>query len=73
MAVLFYILWLIGSCQCLRGFQWTHHLVLDRQNMFHLFWLPEDNQVTFQLQVSSTLVQFRHFCEQATFETNRTI
>ena len=35
----------------LNAAQWTHHLVLDRENMFHLFWTPSEENIIFEIQV----------------------
>ena len=29
----------------------SHHAVLDKDGKFHLFWLPEENIITFEVQV----------------------
>ena len=31
--------------------KWTHHIVLDKQNRFHLFWEPLDDEIKFEIQV----------------------
>ena len=33
--------------------KWTHHLVLDRENMFHLSWTPTEDNIIFEIQVIS--------------------
>ena len=30
----------------------SHHAVLDKDGNFHLLWLPEENIITFEVQVS---------------------
>ena len=36
------------------SFEWTHHMVLDRDNMFHILWTPDKDKITFEMQVIST-------------------
>ena len=33
--------------------EWTHHMILDQDNMFHVLWKPEKDKITFELQVST--------------------
>ena len=33
----------------------SHHAVLDKQGKFHLFWLPEEDIITFEIQVRKNL------------------
>ena len=33
----------------------SHHAVLDKDGKFHLFWLPEENIITFEVQVIITI------------------
>ena len=35
------------------SFEWTHHMVLDRDNMFHILWTPDKDKITFEMQVIS--------------------
>ena len=35
------------------SFEWTHHMILDQDGMFHILWKPEKDKITFELQVSS--------------------
>ena len=34
------------------SFEWTHHMILDQDGMFHILWKPEKDKITFELQVS---------------------
>ena len=36
------------------SFEWTHHMILDQDGMFHILWKPEKDKITFELQVSYT-------------------
>ena len=33
--------------------KWTHHLVLDQQEFFHLFWTPSEETIRFEIQVKT--------------------
>ena len=35
----------------------SHHAVLDKDGRYHLFWLPEENTITFEVQVISAIFQ----------------
>ena len=30
----------------------SHHAILDKDGKYHLYWLPETNSITFEVQVS---------------------
>ena len=30
----------------------SHHVVLDKEGNYHLYWIPEENIITFEVQVS---------------------
>jgi hypothetical protein len=32
---------------------WTHSLVMDSEDMFTVFWRPEEKKIIFQIEVSS--------------------
>lgn len=32
---------------------WTHHLILDKDSKFQLFWLPTPQKITFEIQVET--------------------
>ena len=32
--------------------KFSHHAVLDKHGLYHLYWLPEEKYVTFEVQVS---------------------
>ena len=37
------------------SFEWIHHMVLDRDNMFHISWTPDKDKITFEMQVNISL------------------
>ena len=43
---------MILSHQCYGLIEWTHNVVLDRGNMFHLSWKPEKEHIYFKIEVS---------------------
>ncbi len=34
--------------------EWTHRMVADRENKFHLLWTPSEEKIIFEIQVSGT-------------------
>ena len=52
MAVLFYILFCFMVTNLVQSLKWTHHVILDRESMFHLFWTPLNETIRFELQVN---------------------
>ena len=34
-----------------QSLKWTHHVILDRDRMFHLSWTPLDETIQFEIQV----------------------
>jgi hypothetical protein len=38
---------------CLSPHPWTHSLVMDSEDMFTVFWRPEEKKIIFQIEVSS--------------------
>ena len=39
--------------------KFSHHAVLDKHGKYHLYWLPEEKHITFEVQVSvSSSLQF---------------
>ena len=34
-----------------QSLKWTHHVILDRDRMFHLSWTPLDETIQFEMQV----------------------
>ena len=52
MAVFYYLLVCFIKLSLVECLKWTHHVVLDRDSMFHLLWTPNQDTITFELQVS---------------------
>ena len=44
----------------------SHHAILDKDGKYHLLWLPEENTITFEVQVISAIFPYFlsqiHFC-----------
>lgn len=34
------------------GLEWTHHVVLNKDSSFHLYWTPTENEILFKIEVS---------------------
>ena len=45
--IVFMLAWLTAEAK------WTHHLVLDQQDLFHLFWTPSEETIRFEIQVKT--------------------
>ena len=45
--IVFMLAWLTAEAK------WTHHLVLDQQELFHLFWTPSEETIRFEIQVKT--------------------
>ena len=45
--IVFMLAWLTAEAK------WTHHLVLDPQELFHLFWTPSEDTIRFEIQVKT--------------------
>ena len=41
------LVWLLRPSH---GILWTHSAVLDGQGDFHLYWIPGENFITFEIQ-----------------------
>ena len=52
MAVFYYLLVCFIKLSLVECLKWTHHVVLDRDSMFHLLWTPNQDTIMFELQVS---------------------
>ena len=44
---------IIKSQEAFPELPWTHHLILDHENKFHVFWLPSEKDITFELRVET--------------------
>ena len=42
--------------------KFSHHAVLDNDGNFHLLWLPEENFITFEVQVIITFLRIKLRC-----------
>ena len=40
-----------------QSLKWTHHVILDRDRMFHLSWTPLDETIQFEMQVRNIITQ----------------
>ncbi len=47
------ILMLTSSTKAFEKLKWTHRLILDRSNKFHIFWTPSEDLIRFELQVQT--------------------
>lgn len=37
------------------GQEWTHHVVLNKDNLFHLYWTPSEKDIVFKIEVRAKM------------------